>query len=68
MAAIQPMTTGPRPSTSAPCHPIISRQIDLVICKLDAETRPRRRRLLQLEKLIIELAIPSFYPNGGARP
>jgi hypothetical protein len=61
-------STGATRRPPAPCHPIISRQIDLVICKLDAETRPRRRRLLRLEKLIIELAIPPFYPNGGARP
>jgi hypothetical protein len=55
-------TTGASHRPPAPCHPIIGRQIDLVICKLDAETRPRRRKLLRLEKLIIELAIPAWYP------
>ena len=65
--AITHTTTGPRPSTSAPCHPIISRQIDRILMLLDEETRPLQRKLLRWEKLIVELAIPPFYPNGGAQ-
>ncbi len=67
------MTARDRPSNGAqhrppaPCHPIISRQIDRILVLLDEETRPPRRALLRLEKLIVELAIPAWYPvKGGA--
>ncbi len=58
----RPSTVGPLRRPTAPCHPIISRQIDRVICKLDAERRPLQRKLLRLEKLIVELAIPAWSP------
>ena len=61
-------TAPPERRPTAPCHPIISRQIDRVICTLDAERRPLQGTLLRLQKRIVELAIPAWYPaEGGAR-
>ena len=55
-------STGAQRRPSAPCHPIISRWIDQIVSALDEERRPLHRKLLKLQKRIVEIAIPAWYP------